>query len=612
LVRPHGCEKIASLIERFSCEKCREVIVKVLTKTLQETELGKIITLPLEVSEKIAAGEVIEGPHSVVRELLDNSLDAGATQITVIANNGGKDFIRVTDNGSGMSGEDALLSIEKHTTSKITGIDDLNTISSIGFRGEALSSVCAVSDFSMLTGTQEAVQGAMVRCRYGKDASVEPHAANRGTQVTVRNLFQNLPARKKFLGSNRTENAKIKGEVLKKALSFFDRGVHFKADDRVVYSLQPRTDVLDRIGDIFGADVKKNLIAAKEQGEHFTLTLLVSNPNCTLSNRTGQFFFVNRRPVAEKSLYIALNNTAKAAVPAGRYVYAFVFIDINPAFIDINVHPAKKEIKIKTIGRLFGSLSGAVQRTLATSTPVEKNIRIEVPERAAEYTQSGLLVREPPGSEQEGRVYEAYHGFGYSKDVFPIVLDKLIYKGVVFSTFIIFESSDFLLLVDQHAAHERVLYERYKRAAGESTPKKSLLIPITFTPPRSRLQNLAESLESFHEAGIRIEPFGEESFNIVEIPAFIPEKREEETLSVLLEEFYEGKVKVSTGDIRDRFIKIAACRHAVKEGDLLTQDEAFRLLKDLGQTKVPYICPHGRPTVIRQRKEYFEKLFGRR
>ena len=184
----------------------------------------------------------------------------------------------------------------------------------------------------------------------------------------------------------------------------------------------------------------------------------------------------------------------------------------------------------------------------------------------------------------------------------------VIIKGVIFSTYVLFESNDYLILLDQHAAHERVLYEKLKREAGESAIKKSLLIPITFTPPRIHLEDLTENLETFHAAGIGIEPFGEESFNIVEIPAFVPENREEETLSVLLEEFYEGKLKITTRDIRDRFIKIAACRHAVKEGDMLTQEEVFRLLEDLGQTEAPHICPHGRPTVIKQRKEYFEKL----
>ncbi|UCB45700.1 MAG: DNA mismatch repair endonuclease MutL [Spirochaetota bacterium] len=574
--------------------------------------MGKIITLPQEVSDKIAAGEVIEGPHSVVRELLDNALDAGATQISVTVNNGGKDFIQVADNGYGMVEEDAVLSIEKHSTSKITDIEDLNAISSIGFRGEALSSICAVSDFSMLTGTPETIHGTRVNCRYGKDTSSEPHASNRGTQVTVRNLFQNLPARMKFLKSNRSETAKIKEELLKKALSFYERGIFFKADDRVIYSLKPRNEVLDRIGDIFGDNIKNKLVATKVKKEHFSFTLYISDQSCTLSNRSGQFFFVNRRPVTDRSLYIALNNSAKATIPAGRYVYAFVYIDIDPTLIDVNVHPAKKEIKIKLMGKLFSSLSGAVTQSLAPVAFEEQRFTIDIAESRAEYTQADMLVREPHGFETEDRVYEASYASVYQQDVFPVVIEKLIFKGVIFSTYVFFESDDFILLIDQHAAHERVLYEKLKKEAGESTYRKSLLIPITFTPPRSHLEDLTESLETFQEAGIVIEPFGEESFNITEIPSFVPEEKEEETLSILFEEFYEGSLKVTTRDIRDRFLKIAACRHAVKEGDKLTQDEAFRLLEDLGKTEVPYMCPHGRPTVIKQRKQYFEKLFRRR
>ena len=290
--------------------------------------------------------------------------------------------------------------------------------------------------------------------------------------------------------------------------------------------------------------------------------------------------------------------------------FCFVFTGKIPQMI--LVHPAKKEINIKLMGKLFSSLSGAVTQLLAPAAFKEQRFTIDIAESRAECTQADLLVREPHRFETENGVYEASYAPVYQQYVFPIVIEKLIFKGVIFSTYIFFESDDFILLLDQHAAHERVLYEKLKKEAGESTSRKSLLIPITFTPPRSHLEELTESLETFQEAGIVIEPFGEESFNITEIPAFVPEEKEEETLSILFEEFYEGSLKVTTRDIRDRFLKIAACRHAVKEGDKLTQDEAFRLLEDLGKTEVPYMCPHGRPTVIKQRKQYFEKLFRRR
>lgn len=584
--------------------------------------MGAIIVLPEEVSSKIAAGEVIDGPYSIVRELIDNSLDADATQIKVTVNNGGKDFILVSDNGSGMSKDDVVLAVQKHTTSKITNIEDLDTLTTMGFRGEAFSSICTVSDFTLLTKREEDDIGTKLAYSFGKDFVNEPAAANKGTEITVKNLFYNLPARRKFLKSNKAENARIKDEILKKALSFFERGFSLKADDRVIYSLIPRSDYRQRIADIYGQELNENLQDIVHEEDLFTIHVFISNKNSTLSNRRGQFIFINRRPVVERSLFFALNNPARGIVQAGRYVYAFVFIHINPSLIDVNVHPAKKEIKIKIEKKIYSALHKLVEQTLQVKfypslshyefdgyrTVQEPSIA-----ESMDLFIRNTIEKEPPVLEAvENRPSEPGSQVDIGKRKKDLSEGRLLYRGVLFQTYIIFEGRDFILLIDQHAAHERVLYEKFKESSKNINSVKTLLIPINFTPPRKKYADLLESIDVFKEAGIEIEPFGDESFNILTIPGVIPESREDELLSYLFDEFYEGKINLQAHEIKERFLKLASCRSAIKEGNTINEEEARTLLNDLRSAKIPYVCPHGRPTFVRISKEYFEKAFKRR
>ncbi len=611
--------------------------------------MGEIRVLPEEVSSKIAAGEVIEGPHSIVRELIDNSLDAEAGQIKITVNNGGKDYIQVTDNGRGMTEADALLSVQKHTTSKISDIEDLNTIATMGFRGEALSSICTVSAFTMLTKMEDGNTGTKLTYCFGKELSSEPAASNTGTQVIVKNLFQNMPARRKFLKSNRAENAKIKDEVLKKALGFSERGFVYKADDRIVLNLKPGKNISERVEDIFGKDLNDNLFEVYHEDEKFSLRVFISNQKHTLSNRNGQFVFINRRPVFDRALLYTLNNPAKGIVQAGRYIYAFVFIEIDPSIIDINIHPAKKEIKIKTAEKIRSVLFSNVERLLRTHYYPARFGSQETYTVSSEYGE-GQRVFSGGTSILRGTELSESFASG-SPDIFtgPVVngiefddvsdeaalgpadkladnenripgpdniipdLDNLLFfRGVVFNTYIVFEARDFLFIVDQHAAHERVLYEKFKRGAKNLDAVKNLLIPINFTPPRAKYADYLDSIDAFRGAGLELEPFGDESFNITTVPAFVPEKGEEEAISYILDEFNNGKMTPDAREIKERFIKLVSCRSAVKEGDVVKEPQARVLLRELNNTQIPAVCPHGRPTFIRVSKENVEKVFKRR
>jgi DNA mismatch repair protein MutL len=598
--------------------------------------VGTVITLPGEVSAKIAAGEVIEGPYSVVRELLDNAIDAGSAHIRIVTSNGGKDLIQVTDDGSGMSAEDARLAVREHTTSKIRNIEDLNSITSMGFRGEALASICTVSDFTLITRRSEDPHGIRILCKGGGPCSAEPAAANPGTEIMVRNLFHNLPARRKFLRSNRAEAARVREEIVKKSLSFHGTGFSYRADDRAVLTLDPQESPLERIVELFGGPFRNNLLPLSHDEELFTVRGYISNKKLTLPNRRGQFLFINGRPVTDRSLLFAVNNPGRGLVPPGRYLYAFVFITIDPALVDVNVHPAKKEVKIRPAERLHSAVHRSVQRALSEGPFPTKEL-LDAPfqhpigasgERV--YVYHGLHGRERAGFDTplqtvrngafDVRPASPIDGLPFERTVPPEARGGLLkipeggfeYRGSLFNCFLIFESGSTVILVDQHAAHERICYERFKRIRRQESGVRRLLIPLNFTPPASKYQVVLDAVAAFRQADMEIEPFGDESFNILTLPSFIPENREEETVSQVFEELYEGNLQLDAEEIGERFLMRAACRAAVKEGDALSQDEARALFGDLLVTEMPTACPHGRPTMIRYSIEYFEKLFKRR
>jgi DNA mismatch repair protein MutL len=610
--------------------------------------VGNIITLPEDVSAKIAAGEVIEGPFSVVRELVDNAVDAESSHIRIIISNGGKDLVQVIDDGSGMSAEDGLLAVQKHTTSKIRTIEDLDSITSMGFRGEALASICAVSEFTMITRRAEEIHGVRVRCDAGSAFRSEPVGANPGTEIIIRNLFRNLPARRKFLKSNRAETAKVKKEIVRKSLNFHRIGFSFTADDRVVFNLDPRSVLLERIVDLFGEPFRENLLPITHEDELFRVHGYVSNRKLSLPNRQGQYLFVNGRPVTDRSLLFAINNPGRGTVPSGRWFYAFLFISLDPSLVDVNVHPAKKEVKIKPADRLYAAVYHSVERALSrgyygmqmfsgpavqnrtgrngpSSSSLEDTPYTTEGYRRLQHRQQERFFSHPPpgvvrdrtsGATPISRLEKLTFEEGMPSDtldgIFGTTEWDLRYLGGLFNTFLIFETKNSVILVDQHAAHERVCYERFKRIYEEGGAVKRLLVPINFTPPASKYELTFDSAQGFRQAGMEIEPFGDESFNILTLPAFIPENREEETIALLFEEFYEGKLRITAEDIREHFVKLAACRAAIKEGYTVGPDEARALMEDLLAAEVPFVCPHGRPTMVRYSIEYFEKLFKRR
>jgi DNA mismatch repair protein MutL len=406
-----------------------------------------------------------------------------------------------------------------------------------------------------------------------------------------------------------------------------------------------------RLRDLFGDRFGENLIETRHEDDLVTIHGYVSNSRLSLSNRSGQYLFINSRPVTDRSLLFALNSPCRGIVQAGRYVYAFLFIRIDPELLDINVHPAKKEVKIKPADRLYSAVYHAVEKALQigyydiSASPDGSGREMgysppPVSETAGHgYSPEGFGKPEPDTTASGGTLLRedsaqgaqmtGLYGRGAedrldslpfseaepsdSRDrPFDIREGGLQYRGSIFNTFLIFESGRDVVLIDQHAAHERVYYEQFSRMYESGGAVKSLLVPINFTPPADKYGDLVDAIETFREAGIEIEPFGDESFNILTLPAFIPDKREKASVSKLLEELYAGNLGLSAHEIRDGFMKLTACRSAVKEGDALSREEALALMRDLLAAEVPFVCPHGRPTMVRYSREYFDKLFKRR
>ena len=634
--------------------------------------MPKIIELPEDVYSKIAAGEVIDGPYSVVRELVDNSIDAGATRIKIITVGGGRESIVVEDNGEGMTWDDAALSVKRHTTSKIRSADDLQKIQTMGFRGEALCSISSVSNFELCTKNDGEEHGVRLVYRFGNFVSIEPYPFSRGTRVSVKNLFENLPARRKFMKSSRAESARIKSVVVKKALAFANIGFFYRSEDREIFNLASFQSPGDRIASIFGVDIVPHLIQFEEKYGFFSIRGFITDRDYTMSDRSGQYLFINRRPVFSRSIQYILNESAKRFVPKGRYVYAFVYIDIKPEFIDVNVHPAKLEVKIKGERDVVSSLYHIVEDIFSrriytvdgsslrvedgTGSKDESAVRpnrthsFNIVEKATEpnKNRSGIIessermnIKSGAGniSYKSGAINKvsditdsANYGlsdYSFSKEKFNLEsitesdLESLIlsdensinFVGGVFGTYLIFTREEDLLLIDQHAAHERILYEEFMERYKSDIPVSNLLIPITLTPPAKYLDEFSNSLEKFRKIGIVIEPFGDNTFNIVGVPGFLPGDKEAGLLAEFFQDYFDNnRFYISTGTdaLRDRFLKFAACRAAVKEGDRLSRDEAVFLLSKLLKCRTPYMCPHGRPTILKVSKKRLDGLFERR
>ncbi|MGE4357870.1 MAG: DNA mismatch repair endonuclease MutL [Candidatus Omnitrophota bacterium] len=560
----------------------------------------KIIVLPPEVVNKIAAGEVVERPASVVKELIENSLDAEANLIVVEIKDAGRKMIKVIDNGVGMSKEDALLCIKPHATSKISSVEDLEKISTLGFRGEALSSIASVSLMRILTHNEEEPSGIELEIEAGEIRKVSEIGAPRGTTIEVRNIFFNTPARKKFLKSQSTELAHIIRIVEQFALAYPQVAFRLLHQERELFNFLPQKNYRERIKEVLGEEAEKELLELDFQNNNFKLKGFISKPEFSRIDRYGQFFFVNRRAVVNKTLSHAVYSIYKELLPKERFPLAIIHIEIEPRFVDVNVHPTKKEIRFQNEKLIHDCLVKVIKEALT-----EKSSLIsESSQKTFSISQEGVKEGVPSYTLFKHDVSPEVRELAFS-EIFP---SRKIPFLQVSNLYIVSSDDEGILIIDQHAASERIIFDALLKK-DNITEVQSLLIPEVINLGVRESEILRENLDTFRELGFEIREFGKNDFQIKTVPAVISKSPKQLILDIL-SDIQEEKINTLKLE-REKLISLIACHSAIREGDRLEEVEIYRLIQDLKNTKFPSVCPHGRPTMIRLGWDELKKRFKR-
>ena len=584
--------------------------------------------LPQDVSSKIAAGEVIERPASVVKELLENSLDAGSTEIRIGIAAGGLDEIRVADNGSGIASDEAVLAFERFATSKLTDVPDLEAISTLGFRGEALPSIAAVSDVTLVSRTPDSAQGTSVEVSEGETVSAGPAGAGPGTTMSVRRLFANFPARRKFMRSTAAESSRIQAVVSRYALAYPAVRFELSLDGRVAVSTTGSGDLREVLADVYGANVAHAMLEVDvERGaDRPGLYGMVSPASISRSNRSHITTFVNGRWVQDRTLTFSILNAYRGFLMERRFPIAVVDVRASPAEIDVNVHPSKVEVRFRREGPVFSVVQQAVRASLVAGSPVPEIQDTPVsppvhPPAAAgthpaqppltgadERPQPALLLGAEP--QESGATPEPPQATPGATPTLPqAALPALRVLGQVQSTYIAAEGPDGMYMVDQHAAHERVVFERVTdefRTKGADS--QSLMEPQTVDLDPRQQELLQAQQELLSGLGFVVEHFGDRTYMIRAVSSLLTGAEPAQALADVLDTMAEGGGFESW---EERAAYSIACHGAIRASETLTLHEMSELMRQLEGCRQPHTCPHGRPTMIHLTSARLEREFGR-
>jgi len=583
--------------------------------------------LSSEVASQIAAGEVIERPASVVKELLENSLDAAARSITITIEEAGKKLIEVADDGSGIPSAELELAVARHATSKLMRSDELFSISTLGFRGEALASIGSVSRMTITSRVQNEQAGARLRVEKGTTGQLTKVGTTVGTTVRVEDLFYNVPARLKFLKSDVTERRAIDVLVTRYALAYPDR--RFKLSDGKNTVLQTSGDGDRRaiLAALYGVDVAKQMLEIRSEEEGSSLTGFISPTSLTRSNRREITFFINGRWVHDVSLSTALLQAYHTLLMVGRYPLTALFLEIPPEEVDVNVHPAKAEVRFRNQDKVFSFVQRSARKTLLAYSPVPnvapslwgttRTVSVEQPRNSGldwaighDEDLSRLSNSESPVTAQSIQPPTATQPSITTSQPNSIPLLRLI--GQIGATYLVAEGPDGLYLVDQHAAHERVLFEKLMtQHALKNIPSQSLLTPAVVTLPPQSSSLLITQLPLLQHFGFDVEEFGPNTFQVRAMPALFMGSDPSFALRALVEDFEEDESPLQN-EIEAKLAARVCKRMAVKAGQALSNEEQRALLHDLEACDSPRTCPHGRPTMIHLSVDMLERQFGRR
>lgn len=607
---------------------------------IDERPQSIIQVLDEATANKIAAGEVVERPASVVKELVENALDAKANEIKVELADGGKKLIRVVDNGIGMSREDAILSLKRHATSKVRTADDLFSIMTLGFRGEALPSISSVSRMEITTRRECDDHGTKVVCIGSEVTEVLDVGCPTGTTISITDLFHNVPARQKFLKSAQTELGHAIELVNRYAVSHSNVDISLSHNDRTIFKSTRSEKTQDAILTVFGRDAAENIIPISGESGPYTVHGFVSRPAYSKANRSGQLFYVNHRFVRNRNLIHALDEAYRGILPQGRFPLLVAFIQVDPENVDVNVHPTKIEVKFVKEWEVHHLLTSAIRSALSTSavspTGFDSMPGVAPTVQRPPFAQQANHWQERPPVTSEldmgpfhdaltARIQATDSPFApgpapHPVDVASAVPDpftderELLAGAIVLAQarnmYIVGQSPSGILLIDQHVAHERVLYERLSSAKAV-TDVQRLIAPVTLSLGKREALVVENKIQDIQSLGFDIEPFGKDAFVVRGVPAIIANRNYERILMDTIDELTELTLARRLMIHKDGIITTTACKMAIKAGERMSMDEMVRLVSDLKATKNPYLCPHGRPIVICISNRELDKMFGR-
>ncbi len=598
-----------------------------------------IIKLHSNLINKIAAGEVVERPASVLKELVENSIDAGSNKITINIKNAGIDLIEVIDNGRGMSKDDASIACDSHSTSKITSLKDLENINSMGFRGEALASISSVAELELQTKNKKENTGTLVKIDNSKKIKIEETSTNKGTRISIRNLFAKVPARKKFLKSQSTEYKHILATFYNYALAFPNIHFIFTHNGKEIHNLPISSkdsfnkELKIRINDLFGNKISSKLVELKYNSPYIQILGFTGHPSLARSRRSYQLIFLNKRPINNNLISKAVYDSYRGLIPKGRYPIFFLFIKMNPIEVDVNVHPRKSEVKFENPQKIFSAVKQSAKHTLLQfvkndakkaldkysylntnpkiSKPAEKNIL-----KPQSYKGTYKPLDSKPNKKTISQSMQFSEELLKPSYTSPSKPSYIPYKACqVFNEFIIIEKDNYLQIIDQHAAAERVTYEHlHNQLDKKNIDTQKLLIPDTIELNKIEFEVVNENKKMLNELGIRISLFGDKSFKIEEVPALISKADISKLIEDLISDLNSdkiGKEADSFKDLKDHIIATMACHSSIRAGMKLNQQEMEDLVKKLLNCDNPYSCPHGRPIIWKISKQELEKKFKR-
>jgi DNA mismatch repair protein MutL len=619
--------------------------------------MGLIRVLDEHIANQIAAGEVVERPSSVVKELVENAVDAKSNRIDVVVEEGGLQLIRVTDNGAGMDEEDCRLAFFRHATSKLSSNRDLFQIRSLGFRGEALPSIAAVAKVECLTAVDHSGLGRILRIEGGKVLSLDESPASKGTQVVVKDLFYNTPARLKYMKTVQTELSSISDYMYRLSLAYPDIAFTLRHNENLLLQTQGRGDLLQVIASIYGTTSAKQMIPIKAENPDYRLTGFIGKPELNRSNRYGITTIINGRYIRSFGLAQAIQQAYHTLLPIHRYPLVIVHLQMDPTLVDVNVHPAKLEVRFSKEQELYQfmdmSFRHALQRQTLIPSPQKAVVKEQVVQermslyettKAVEPTietgdkqvnserdqkESSPAVRTSSSSSSPSspsttpssapRLARGEKPPEHAVDIMrppgqslQPAYPQVFPVGQLHGTYIVAQNEDGLYLIDQHAAHERINYERYYELFGQpEEASQELIVPITleFTP--SDASTLLQRLPAFARAGVQLEHFGGNSFIVRAYPHWLPAGEEQRIIEDMAEWILSEKQHVDIGKLREKAAIMCSCKSSIRANEYLTLSEMEALLQRLGQCRNPFTCPHGRPITVSFSNYDLEKMFKR-